>query len=95
MPALSPNTTFSRNPNCSWSSLGTEVLVLDMVTRRSHRLTGAAAVIWQAAVVDRLSFEAVVERVCESFEVERSVAERDANTALSELVGLGVLVAGV
>lgn len=94
MPALSPETTFSRNPNCSWSSLGTEVLVLDMVTRRSHRLTGAAAVIWQAAVVDRLSLEAVIDRVCEAFDVEREIAERDAFGALNELVRLGVLVAG-
>ena len=90
MTTMDASTRFNRNKDCSWSSLGTEVLILDMERRKSHRLTGAAAVVWHGAV-DGLSVGEIVDRVCAEFEVEAEAAERDALVTLTNLLELGVI----
>lgn len=91
MPAYADSTRFSRNTDCSWSSLGDEVLILDMAKRKSHRLVGAAAHVWQGAL-DGLTRKQLVERLCARFEVAADRAGHDVDDTLTALTNLGVLL---
>lgn len=91
MPAFADTSRFSRNTDCSWSSLGDEVLILDMAKRKSHRLVGAAAHVWQGAL-DGLTRKQMVERLCARFEVDAERAAKDVDETLTALTSLGVLL---
>jgi len=88
---LNPNSSFRRSAGCSWSSIDGEVLILDMGTRQSHRLTGSGGLIWQRLMQGK-SLQVAVDAVVAEYEVAPEIALADAVGLVERLMGIGVLV---
>ncbi len=85
-----PDTRFRRTAGCSWSALGSEVLILDMGNRKSHRLTGSGGLIWQRLMAGD-SLQQVVDAVTQEYDVQQELAMSDAIELTAKLTKLGVL----
>jgi hypothetical protein len=71
--------------------LGGEMMIMSVVDSTFFTLNEVATVIWQAAD-GSTSLDAIVERICDQFEVEREQAERDTEQFVNELAAHGILL---
>ena len=72
--------------------LGDEMMIMSARDSTLFTLNEVATVIWEAADGSTALDEIVERRVCVAFEVEPSVALRDAEALAEELAGHGILL---
>lgn len=70
--------------------LGDELLVLDTVEDRIHRLNGSAAAIWSMRREGRAP-EQIAEALVEAYDVEAEVALDDVRDAVARFEALGLV----
>ncbi|HYL16182.1 MAG TPA: PqqD family protein [Terriglobales bacterium] len=72
--------------------LGGEMMVMSAVDSTFFTLNEVATAIWQAADGHTPLSEIVADKVCEEFDVDPAVAERDAEQFVEELSHHGILL---
>jgi Coenzyme PQQ synthesis protein D (PqqD) len=87
-----PETYIARSSAIAARMLGGEMMVMSAADSTFFNLNEVATVIWQAADGSTPLSEIVESKVCPEFEVEPSVAHRDAQEFVSELSRHGILV---
>ena len=85
-------TYIARSTAIAARMLGGEMMVMSAVDSTFFTLNEVATVIWQAADGYTPLSEIVERRVCEQFEIEPDVAQRDAADFVSRLSEHGILL---
>lgn len=80
----------AQNPRAAWRVYDGEAVIVSPEDSTLHTLNPVGTLIWEAAD-GRTPLEAIVERVCEAFEVDRATAARDATSFVDLLCRQGLL----
>jgi coenzyme PQQ synthesis protein D (PqqD) len=87
-----PETYIARSSAIAARMLGDEMMVMSAVDSTFFTLNEVATVIWQAADGKKPLSEIVDTIVCEEFDIERGVAQHDAQEFVDELSRHGILL---
>ena len=79
-----------QNPKAAWRVYDGEAVIVSPEDSTLHTLNAVGTFIWEAAD-GRTTLAAIVDRVCESFEVDPSTATRDAAAFVDSLSRRGLL----
>jgi Coenzyme PQQ synthesis protein D (PqqD) len=82
----------ARSSEIAARRLGGEMMIMSAKDSTLFTLNAVATAIWEAANGSTALDEIVERRICREFEVEPSVALRDAETLAEELAGHGILL---
>ena len=82
----------ARSTEIAARRLGDEMMIMSARDSTLFTLNEVATAIWEAADGSTALDEIVERRICTSFEVEPSVALRDAETLAEALAGHGILL---
>jgi len=82
----------ARSSEIAARRMGDEMMIMSGRDSTLFTLNAVATVIWEAADGSTALDEIVERRICTEFEVERSVALRDAEALAEELAGHGILL---
>lgn len=85
-------TYIARSTAIAARMLGGEMMIMSAVDSTFFTLNEVGTVIWQAADGHTPLSEIVEQRVCEEFEIEPEVAQRDAADFVSRLSQHGILL---
>jgi hypothetical protein len=80
----------AQNPRAAWRVYEGEAVIVSPEDSTLHTLNPVGTFIWEAAD-GRTSLAAIVEGVCEVFDVDRAVAAQDAAAFVEQLSGRGLL----
>jgi hypothetical protein len=79
-----------QNPRAAWRVYEGEAVIVSPEDSTLHTLNPVGTLIWEAAD-GRTALDAIVARVCETFEVDHATAARDAAAFVDQLCGRGLL----
>ena len=79
-----------QNPKAAWRVYDGEAVIVSPEDSTLHTLNAVGTVIWEAAD-GRTAMPAIVARVCDEFEVDPTIASRDAETFVESLTQRGLL----
>jgi hypothetical protein len=85
-------TYIARSTAIAARMLGGEMMIMSAVDSTFFTLNEVGTVIWQAADGHTPLSEIVQVRICEEFEIEPDVAQRDAEEFVNELSHHGILL---
>ncbi len=85
-----PESYPAQNPRAAWRAYEGEAVIVSPEDSTLHTLNPVGTFIWEAAD-GRTSLGAIVERLCEAFEVDRATAARDATRFVELLCRRGLL----
>jgi Coenzyme PQQ synthesis protein D (PqqD) len=85
-------TYIARSTAIAARMLGGEMMIMSAADSTFFTLNEVATVIWQAADGNTPLSQIVEHRVCQEFEIEPEVAQRDAEQFVNELSQHGILV---
>lgn len=87
---MSLNRILSQRPDVAWKEVDGQVILMDLgIEKRVHRLNTVGSFIWKN--IDGVNtLEAILDSVCDEFEVDKSVAEEDIVGLVEKLEDLGV-----
>jgi Coenzyme PQQ synthesis protein D (PqqD) len=80
----------TQNPLAAWRVYEGEAVIVSPETSMLHTLNAVGTFIWEAAD-GRTALAAIVDRLVDAFEVDRTTAARDAETFVDELSRRGLL----
>jgi len=80
----------AQNPRAAWRIYDGEAVIISPEDSTLHTLNPVGTLIWESAD-GRTALAAIVSRVCEAFEVDRTTAARDAAAFVDELTRKGLL----
>jgi len=93
MPEISDDTTFQVRDDVVTEEIEDELVILDLEGDVYFSLNDVGRLIWEEAA-DGTAFGAIVDAVCEDYEVERERAAEDAKEFLVEAVEEGLMESG-
>ncbi len=73
-----------RNPNVAWQTMEDESLLISSATSMAHELNGTATWIWQN-IEPPCSFDHLVKKMCQEFDLSSNQAIKDLEEFLSNL----------
>jgi hypothetical protein len=79
------------NEKTAYRTIDGEAVVVNLKESVFHTLNPVATFIWEQAD-GRIKTRQIIERICEEFEVDRDMAEKDCLEFLGELVGKSLVV---
>ena len=79
-----------QNPKAAWRVYDGEAVIVSPEDSTLHTLNAVGTFIWEAAD-GRTALAAIVERVCDAFEVDQATATRDAAAFVDSLSRRGLL----
>ena len=79
-----------QNPRAAWRVYEGEAVIVSPEDSTLHTLNPVGTLIWQAAD-GRTALDAIVGRVCETFDVDRATAARDAAAFVELMERRGLL----
>jgi hypothetical protein len=79
-----------QNPRAAWRVYEGEAVIVSPQDSTLHTLNPVGTLIWEAAD-GRTALATIVGRVCETFDVDRATAARDATTFIDRLCQRGLL----
>jgi len=82
----------ARSSEIAARRMGDEMMIMSGRDSTLFTLNAVATAIWEAADGSTALDEIVERRICTEFEVDRSVALRDAEALAEELAGHGILL---
>ena len=85
-----PDDFLEQNPRAAWRVYDGEAVIVSPEDSTLHTLNPVGTLIWEAAD-GRTALEAIIGRVCETFEVDRATAARDATIFVEQLSRRGLL----
>lgn len=77
-------------PNVFVTELADSLALLDMETGTYFSLNQAGVFIWKR-ISDKYSVNAIVDALCEEYDVSREVAQHDCGRLIDDLVSQGIL----
>ena len=79
-----------QNPKAAWRVYDGEAVIVSPEDSTLHTLNAVGTIIWEAAD-GHTSLAAIVDRVCDAFEVDSATATRDAAAFVDSLGRRGLL----
>jgi hypothetical protein len=79
-----------QNPRAAWRVYDGEAVIVSPEDSTLHTLNAVGTVIWEAAD-GRTALGAIVDRVCDEFQVDHTTAARDADAFVESLTRKGLL----
>ena len=73
-----------------WRMIDDKAFVLEEDGRKVHRLNKMGSFIWKSADGCH-TVRAIVEKICERYEVDKETAERDAGELIAKLIDKGIV----
>ena len=90
---MKPNSCISRNKNVAWQVVEDKIVVVTPQTRKIHILSGIGSSIWDS-IKEPKEMAKIVDIVCEQFDVDRPVAEKDVNEFIDDLSDKEIVTIG-
>ncbi len=87
---LSGEVVVTRGADAAWQVVDDKVVVVTPRSREIHILDGTGGTIWNR-ISEPATLSAVVDAVCEEYDVDRETAERETREFVSDLVEKGVV----
>ena len=87
---MRPEAYPEQNPRAAWRVYEGEAVIVSPEDSTLNTLNPVGTLIWEAAD-GRTALEAIVARVCDSFDVDRATAARDAAVFVDQLSQRGLL----
>jgi hypothetical protein len=83
---------YSIGADYTWKEVGEKVVILNLESGRYFSLNSTGSVIW-TAIMERLSLDETVARLCLAFDVDEATGRQDVETLIQEFLDKGMVVA--
>ena len=77
--------SYSLSKEYVWKEVGGQVVVLHIETGRYYSLNNPGSLIWKG-LMDGLSPDRIIERLCSVFDVDKSTANKDTEEMIRDLL---------
>lgn len=84
------NKTVKRVKNIPWQVIDQNTLILNPKESTAHELNETASWIWNQ-LEQELPMSDIVEKMCQTFDIDKATAEKDTTLFVDEMVMKGIL----